>query len=137
VATKGLKVTAVKATSGRSATSVHVEVEPDELKRDVGEFDEVRSVSARIPEESEGPGHVRWRNEPLRPAGAGEKESGGRRRTVKQYFNVHYGPTAAEDLGVGLELETDRGKVKAPPRGQGYTVKDDSHPGESELKKRK
>lgn len=136
VATKGLRVTAVKATAGRPATSVHVEVEPEELKTEVGEFDEVRSVSARIPEEGKRPGSVRWRQEPLRPVGASERDSEGRRRTVQQYFNVHYGPSA-DGQGVGVEVETDRGRVKAPPPGHAYTVKDDSRPGESEVRKRK
>jgi len=134
VATRGLRVSAVRATAGRPATSVQVEVEPDELKREVGEFGEVRGVSARIPEEGERPGRVRWRREPLRPAGASERDAQGRRRTVRRYFNVHYGPSAD---GVGVEVETDRGKVQAPAPGHAYTVKDDSQPGESQVKKRK
>jgi hypothetical protein len=134
VATKGLRVTAVKATAGRAATSVNVEVEPEELKSEVGEFDEVRSVSARIPEESEGTGRVRWRQEALRPAGASERETEGRRRTVRRYFNVHYGPSPE---GLGVEVETDRGRVKAPRPGEAYAVKSASQPGESEVKKRK
>ncbi len=136
VATKGLHVTAVKATAGRPATSVHVELEPDELKSEVGEFDEVRSVSARIAKEGEPPGRVRWHKEPLMPAGATEREAEGRRRTVRRYFNVHYGPSA-EELGVGVEVETDRCKVKAPPPGHAYSIKDDSQPGESEIRKKK
>jgi hypothetical protein len=55
VASSGLKVTAVKATAGWAATSVQVEVEAEELKREVGEFSEVRRISARIPGTS-GPG---------------------------------------------------------------------------------
>ncbi len=132
VATRGVRVTAVKATAGRPATSVHVELEPDELKSEVGEFDEVRSVSARIPEESEPPGRVRWQKQPLAPAGATEREAEGRRRTVRRYFSVHYGPSA-EDRGVGVEVETDRGRVRAPPPGQAYSVKEDSQPGESTM----
>ena len=138
IARKGLKVTAVRATAGRSATSVHVELEPDELKSEVGDFRDVRRVSARIPEDdARRPGRVQWRKETLQPAGTAEEESEGRRRTVRRYFNVHYGPGASERLGVGVELETGQGKVKAQPPGHAYTVKDDSRPGESEVKKRR
>ncbi len=138
VARKGLKVTAVRATAGPSATSVHVELEPEELKSEVGEFGDVRRVAARIPEDdAERPGRVRWREETLRPAGTAEQETEGRRRTVRRYFNVHYGPSATEKLGVGVEVETDRCRVKAPPPGHAYTVKEDSQPGESELTKKR
>ena len=136
VATKGLRVTAVKATAGRPATSVHVEVEPDELKSEVGDFGEVRGVSARIAEEGGAPGAVRWQKKPLVPAGASEREVGGQKRTVRRYFNVHYGPSAG-DLGVGVEVETDQGRVEAPPPGHAYSVKDDSQPGESAIRKRR
>jgi len=133
-ATKGLKVSAVKATAGRSATSVTVEVTPEELKREVGQFDDVRRVSARIPEDDQvRPGRVRWREEELKPCGTEERESEGKRQTVKQFFNVHYGPARADDLGVGVELETDRGRVKAPAPGHAYAVRDQSKPGESEI----
>ncbi len=136
VATKGVRVTAVKATAGRPATSVHVEVEPDELKAELGDLGDVRGVSARIAEQGEVPGRLRWKKERLLPAGASEREAEGRRRMVRRYFNVHYGPSA-EDAGVGVEVETDRGRVKAPPPGHAYSVKDDSRPGESEIQCRK
>jgi hypothetical protein len=104
----------------------------------VGEFGEVQRVSARIPEDDEArPGHVRWRAEKLQPAGTSAREVEGRHRIVKRYFNVHYGPSAAGGLGVDVEIETDRGTVRAPPQGHAYTVKDDSQPGESELKKKR
>ncbi len=135
VATKGLRVTAVKASAGRSATSVNVEIETEELKSEVGEFGEVRGVSAQIPEEGERPGSVRWCNETLRPAGASERETKGGRRTVRQYFNVHYGPSA-DGQGVGVEVDTDRGKLQAPQPGHAYAIKADSQPGESEIKKK-
>ena len=132
--TKGLKVSAVKATAGRSATSVNVEVTPDELKTEVGEFGEVRSVTARIPEDDrDRPGGVRWKPETLQPAGTEEREGEGRRRTVKRYFSVHYGPARMDELGVAVEVETDRGRVKAPASGHAYTVKEESKPGESEV----
>ncbi len=138
VAQKGVKVTAVQSTAGRSATSVHVEVEPEELKREVGEIGDVRQVSARIPEDDQQrPGHVRWREERLQPAGTEERDVEGRRRIVKRYFNVHYGPSRSTDLGVGVRVDTEHGKVNAPPPGHAYTVRDESHPGESEIKKRK
>ncbi len=135
---RSLRVTAVKATSGRPATSVHVEVEPEELKSEVGEVGDVRGVSARIPEDdARHPGRVRWTEETLHPAGTEEREAEGKRRTVKRFFNVHYGPARCDELGVGVELDTDRGRVKSPAPGQAYTVKDDSKPGGSEIKKRK
>lgn len=129
---KGVKVTAVKTTSGPPATSVHVEVQPDELRGEVGDVGEVRSVSAMIPESGE-PGRERWCEETLLPAGSTEQETDGRRRMVQRYFNVHYGPSDTERLGVSVTLQTDRGTVKAPPTGQAYTVKNQGQPGESEL----
>ncbi len=131
---KGVHVTAVKATAGPPATSVHVELEPEELKREVGEFGEVRGVSARFPEEK-APGHVRWRKEPLHPAGTAEREAEGRRRIVQRYFNVHYGPADSDGLGIGVEVETDTCRVKAPAAGQAYAVKDPPQPGESDVRK--
>lgn len=135
VATKGLRVTAVKSSAGRSATSVNVEIEPEELKSEVGEFGEVRGVSAQIPEEGERPGSVRWHSEALRPAGSSERETAGGRQTVRQYFNVHYGPSP-DGQGVGVEVETDRGKLQAPQPGHAYTIKSESQPGASEIKKK-
>jgi hypothetical protein len=133
-ATRGLKVSAVKATAGRAVTSVNVEVEPDELKSEIGEFGDVRSVSARFPEDDRGrPGHVLWKREQLQPAGTEERGAEGKRRTVKRFFNVHYGPGRSDELGVGVEVETDQCRVKAPAAGHAYTVKDDSKPGESEV----
>ena len=124
----------MRTTAGPPATSVHVEVEPEELKAEVGEFGEVRGVSARIPEDGP-PGRVRWKEQRLQSIGTSERESEGRRKTVKGYYSMHQGPNASERLGVGVEVETDRGRFKSPPSGHGYTVKDDSQPGESALKK--
>ncbi|HET6437081.1 MAG TPA: hypothetical protein VFG59_03400 [Anaeromyxobacter sp.] len=134
VASKGVKVTAVKATHGPPATSVHVEVEPDDLKEDLGELGEVRSVTARIPEAGEA-GRIRWREVRLDRLGAGP-EARGSRRTVARYFKVHYGPTE-QRAGVGVKVDTDRGLVEAQPRDQAYTVKEESKPGESSLERRR
>lgn len=138
IGTKGLRVSAVKTTAGRSATSVHVEVAPEELKGEVGEFGDVRRVSASIPEDdAKRPGHVRWTKENLQPAGTEEREVEGKRQTVKSYFNVHYGPARTEEFGVGVQVDTDACRVNAPRPGHRYTVKAESQPGESEIKKRK
>ena len=49
VVTEGAGATAVKASRGRTATSVQVELQRDGLQRDLGNFQEVSPVTVRIP----------------------------------------------------------------------------------------
>ena len=130
VASQGIKVTAVATTSGPPSTTVHVEVDRDELKREVGEFDAVKSVEADIPQGS-GEG-VRWEHERMR--GMAAAPPGSHPENIERYLGVHYGPPEAKRLGVGVTIETDAGTVRGQSTGESYTVSDPDRPGETERK---
>jgi hypothetical protein len=134
VAGRSVKVSAVRTSQGPPATTVQVEVESEELRRELGDLGEVRGVVASIPGGSEG-GPVRWTEERLESMGSAERETDGRRRRVTGYQKVHYGPSDPA-LGVDVKVETDRGPVQAQPPGQATRVKDASQPGESGRQKR-
>ncbi len=136
VAKEGVKVTAVATDRGPPSTSVHVEVETEKLRETVGDFGAVKRVTAEIPQASGEGGKVRWEEEQMSPLGRPAERGGARRENVERYFGVHYGPTDARRLGVGVRIETDAGTVRAQSRGESYTVSDPDRPGESERKRR-
>jgi hypothetical protein len=130
VARQGIKVTAVSTSSGPPSTTVHVELDREELKREVGEFDAVKRVEADIPQRSGG--GVRWEHE--RMSGMASAPAGSRRENIERYFGVHYGPTEAKRLGVGVTIETDAGTVRGQSKRESYTVGEPDRPCESARK---
>ncbi len=133
VARRGIKVTAVTTDRGPPSTAVHVELKPDELKEEVGEYGRVKRVSAEVPQQDRARGEVRWEEEPMRPVG---RSPGAAPEPVERYAAVHYGPSEAKRLGVGVSIETDAGKIRGQGRGESYTVGEPDRPGTSERKKK-
>jgi hypothetical protein len=132
VAKQGVKVSAVSTTSGPPSTTVHVELDRDQLKREVGEFEAVERVEASIP--TQVGGAVRWERE--RMSGMAPSPAGAPRGNVERYFGVHYGPTESKPLGVGVTIQTDAGTVRAQSGRESYSVEDPDRPGASERRRK-
>jgi hypothetical protein len=107
---EGVKVRAVSSSSGRAATTVHVEVEPERIKRQVARFDRVDEVVAEIPCETEG-NAVHWDEQRLEKAAEDVRPDG--ERTLR-YTGTRYAGTDVGRHGVGVRLKTPAGTFEAP-----------------------
>ncbi len=121
VASRSVKVEAVRRTVGQPATTVHVEVERTRLREEVGD-DQVRRVVAEFPERHGEA--VRWTEEEIRHGGPAQREA---RPEVEHYSGTHYGPSEPE-YGVRVKLETGAGRVPVQASGESYTVRETSEP---------
>ncbi len=93
-----VKVTAVNSTSGRAATTIHVEVDHDKVRQSLDGFDEVDEVLAQIPEPEEGKDSVRWSEAKL------QREKQGPGSSV-HFSGTHYGPAETTRFGVGVKVK--------------------------------
>jgi hypothetical protein len=109
-----------------------VEVERQRLAREVGGFERIERVEADIP--VRGGRAVRWEKAPMSPLGG--RAGGPSRDEVERYQAVHYGPSEASQLGVGVTIETDAGRVEAQSQGESYTVGEPHRPDSTERKRR-
>ena len=122
VSSEGVRVTAVKAMSGRAATAIEVELEPDTVRGQTGPFKDVRHVTAKIPRErTGGRGGADWREERLSKISEAAEKPG--KKASVRYGATHYGPSDTQRYGVEVDIETDTGVVKAGQRRGG----DDDH----------
>ncbi len=117
---EGIKVRAEKASSGRPATAVHVDVELERVKRQVGDFPDVEEVVAKIPSQA-GERDVRWEEQRLDRLGEQARPPGGPApppgEQVVRYSGVHYGPSDVDRYGVDVRVRTAAGDVEPPERG--------------------
>ena len=125
VVKKGVKVTAVGTTGGRAATTVHVEVEPDQLAEELEGMKDVQGVVADIPQAKDG--GVEWKEEPLGKIDSRIKE-GTRPSIVERFAETHYGPTEARRLGVAVRVKTDKGTVMPNEEGETFSISDPDKP---------
>lgn len=109
---EGVEVEAVKATSGRAATTVHVDVAPERVRQLEG-AGEVKRVVAEIPRAEEGAG-VRWEEQPLAKAAEEQRPDGA--RTIRYSATRMDGEDAAR-YGIGVRIETEVGALRTPPGG--------------------
>ena len=122
---EGVKVRAVASNSGRAATTVHVEVEPERIKRQVDRFDRVDEVVAEIPKEIEGSA-VRWDEQRLEKTAEDVRPDG--ERTLR-YTGTHYAGCDAARHGIGVRLQTPLGTFEAPRSGK---AREADKPGDDE-----
>ncbi len=124
---EGIKVRAVKTSSGPPATAVEVQVEPERVSRQVGKFKEVQAVVAKIPVTGNGEREARWEEQPLQKLKEEVRAAGDRK---VQYYGTHYGASEEAQYGVHVRIKTDAGTVEA--RQPATTRYADEPPGEGE-----
>ncbi len=123
---EGVTVEAVHASSGRSATMVHVEVDSGRVKRQVHAFADPEEVVAEIPNADDAE-HVRWEDQRLEKTS--EDVQPGGERTLR-YSGTRYDACDAARYGIGVRLRTSEGTLETPPRGR---VRESDKPGEDEV----
>lgn len=122
---EGVTVRAVHASSGRSATTVHVEVDAERVKRQVDRFDKVDEVVAEFPSAEDGE-HVRWEDQRLDKTSEHVRPGG--ERTLR-YSGTRYDGCDAPRYGIGVRLETPEGTIETP---RGGTLRESDKPGDDE-----
>lgn len=125
VASRSVKVDAVRRTVGHPATTVHVAVERDHLREEVGD-DQVKRVVAEFAER-EGDA-VRWTEEEIQHARQLQREAP---PDVEHFSGTHYGPCEPE-LGVKVEVETGTGRVAGQAPDESFTIRETSQPNASQ-----
>jgi len=122
---EGVTVKAVHASSGRSATTVHVEVDSERVKRQVHEFADPEEVVAEIPNAEDGE-HVRWEEQRLDKTSEDVRPGG--ERTLR-YSGTRYDACDAPEFGIGVRLRMSEETLETPPS---RTVRDSDKPGDDE-----
>ncbi|MGC4001433.1 MAG: hypothetical protein QM767_29830 [Anaeromyxobacter sp.] len=130
VVERGVKVSAVASTRGPPSTTVHVEVEPAAMAEQAGDVGEVRRVEAELPEERDGA--VRWSRQELHRLARERRVADGKETAVERFGGTHLGPSDAQRLGVGVDVQTDRGTLRAPARSEAYAVREADKPRQRE-----
>jgi hypothetical protein len=120
VASRSVKVDAVRRTVGQPATTVHVAVERSRLREEVGD-DHVKRVVAAFPERQGDA--VRWTEEEIQHA----RQLQGEAPDVEHFSGTHYGPSEPE-YGVKVKLETEAGRVPGQAPGESFTIRETSEP---------
>ncbi len=105
VVSEGVDVRAVKAPSGRPATTVEVEIAPDRLKQVLAEPSEVREVVSQVSDVGGDDQHQRLSKMGERARAPGER--------VLRYAGTHYGSAGAN---LKVQVKTQAGTVEARPR---------------------
>lgn len=123
---EGVTVHAVHAPSGRPATTVHVEVDAERLKRTVHHFDKVEGVVAEFPNAADGD-DVRWEDQRLDKTGEDVRPGG--ERTL-HYSGTRYDACDAPRYGIGVRVETPEGPLET--RRSPGAVHDADKPGEGD-----
>lgn len=127
VVDKGVKVSAVTSNRGPPATTVRVEVNAEEIREQIGEFENLEVV-AQIPDG--GPDAVSWKEESLSKIAGGVSDSG-RASGVQKFASTHYGPSGSHELGVGVKLRTESGELRTAEPGERYSATEASKPEET------
>lgn len=122
---EGVTVKAVHASSGRSATTVQVEVDAERVKHQVDRFDEVDEVVAEFPNADDAD-HVRWEDQRLEKTSEDVRPGG--ERTLR-YSGTRYDACDAPRYGIGVRLRTPEGTFETPPSGR---VRESDKPGDDE-----
>jgi hypothetical protein len=122
---EGVTVKAVHASSGRSATTVHVEVDSERVKRQVHGFADPEEVVAEFPNADDGE-HVTWEEQRLEKTSEDLRPGG--ERTLR-YAGTRYDACDAPRYGIGVRLRTPEGTLEKPPGG---TVREADKPGDDE-----
>ncbi len=124
-ASRGVRVTSVTSSSGRPATSIDVDVEPETVQENIqGKFTDIRSVVARVPHNRKE--EVDWQDEHLSKVSERKAEPG--KKGSVRYSGTLYGATDAKRLGVGVRVETDAGNLDADAEGESLAHDADKPP---------
>ncbi len=120
---EGVTVKAVHASSGRSATTVQVEVDAERVKRQVHGFGDPEEVVAEIPNADDGE-QVRWEEQRLEKTSEDRRPGG--ERTLR-YSGTRYDACDAPEYGIGVRIRTPEGTLESPPGG---SVREADKPGD-------
>lgn len=105
---EGVTVHAVRASSGRPATTVHVEVDAARVERQVERFEDPEEVVAEFPN-AEGGDQVRWEEQRL--ARTSDAVQPGGERTLR-YSGTRLDRSDVARYGIGVRLKTPGGTLE-------------------------